>query len=1201
MSATKFFCIIFLAILLIGVVSAAEWDNVKTYDTETKQITLYNYNLIGMVFDIKLAEYKLIDNTDQCLINCEANGIAVLYTDEQLFQDMNFYDKKEIAKEISHQILILVNETYEVEVPDEVKEVCNDVVSNKTGETEKECYNETISYKKEERQKEVWQEYKGEVLTTGTYQWKLKGTKSVSQSVDWIGTTFGKDLKEWSWWNSSWEYKQAINVKENDGVAWNNYTVLIPVTYDDDMNADFSDLRFTNGDEDTELGYWIQNKTDSTSANVWVNVSLTANVNTTIYMYYGNAGASTSSSRANVFTKPTSNAHGKTLGGSTSGALDNSRGYYITAFSPMIILNYTKTAGTNCEQINLYEVGTTNSLVNISQSNNAIYKIANTTQFNLLNANADGSSCDFNYGNFGGYPVNTSNVKWTNGDAFYSGTHHTDVNGFAVLSLITDVRAVLEPTVYFGSEESADTTTSTLNSPIAYANLTDKDVEFNCTGTSKMDDPLANVSLIINGTYNNTNSSPTNATPVINIIPLADGYYNWTCSACDSIGCNNATERTFWVNTAPTIYVESPPANTSNYTTDTIYINASASLPIGTWIANYNGTNITLSDINTSLTIEDGNHHLLLYGNNSDSGVWGLNDTYYFNVDATPPAINITYPIGTISYHKNNTNLTLNYTASDTNIDSCWFEYEGVNTSLNCSETTYPNMTITNSSARTIILWANDTFGNEVSDTQSWDYGVYFNNETYETPAYVTDTTDFTFSFWHNSASWTSVSVMFYYDGTSYSTTVSGSGDYLTCNKSLSLPSTGNKTFYWGVNLSNSTTTLNVTTDSQEQEVLAVAVSLCNATENPYLKFNTVSTNLTHSVVNATFQSSWEVRINNESTSYSTGNLSDLTETNNTWYICIEPNDRNYTIDAIIEADGSTFSKTFYYLADAEYSNITNNITLYMVEDSLSDLVELRVYDMSQQAISNAIIQCQKYDVGTDTYYTVQVGMTTELGTDVVPLEWYETLYKFVVIKDGEVLGTFGPQKVSETPITFTIGENTTWSWTKFEDFVYSLTYNNVTENFILTFTKPSGLVDKACLKVEKVSGTNDTVICNSCETSSSATVYCNIGGWGNGTYIATFYATGSFKVIDYLQEIVGGDFSTTINTALGTDDANFYAFLFAGISVALFLISPVLAIIALTLSLLACSLLGFTIFNYFMFFAVAIVGGIIIVILKMK
>ena len=120
----------------------------------------------------------------------------------------------------------------------------------------------------------------------------------------------------------------------------------------------------------------------------------------------------------------------------------------------------------------------------------------------------------------------------------------------------------------------------------------------------------------------------------------------------------------------------------------------------------------------------------------------------------------------------------------------------------------------------------------------------------------------------------------------------------------------------------------------------------------------------------------------------------------------------------------------------------------------------------------------------------------------------------------------------------------------------------------------------------------NDTLISENCETSSSATLYSNIASYGNGTYLATFYATGSWYLLETISETIGGNgFSKQIFDDLGFEDATFYAILFAGFVTVMFLITPALAIIGLLLGILGASALGFTVIDYSIFIGISIVG----------
>ncbi|MFA6897644.1 MAG: DUF2341 domain-containing protein [Patescibacteria group bacterium] len=106
-----------------------------------------------------------------------------------------------------------------------------------------------------------------------------------------------------SWYDSSWLHRKAITINGSTAGAQTNYQVSVPVTYSANMKADFSDIRFTDSNGTTLLNHWMESKTDSTSANFWVKIpSILASPSTaTIYMYYGNGAATSTSSGSDTF------------------------------------------------------------------------------------------------------------------------------------------------------------------------------------------------------------------------------------------------------------------------------------------------------------------------------------------------------------------------------------------------------------------------------------------------------------------------------------------------------------------------------------------------------------------------------------------------------------------------------------------------------------------------------------------------------------------------------------------------------------------------------------------------------------------------------------------------------------------------------------------------------------------------------------
>jgi len=101
-------------------------------------------------------------------------------------------------------------------------------------------------------------------------------------------------------WLKGYNYRKAITVKSEENLS--DYQVSFNVSYDSNMQNDFDDIRFVSSDGTTKLDYWLELKTDSNEATFWVKVPSLVIGNNIIYMYYGNASASSESSGNDTFT-----------------------------------------------------------------------------------------------------------------------------------------------------------------------------------------------------------------------------------------------------------------------------------------------------------------------------------------------------------------------------------------------------------------------------------------------------------------------------------------------------------------------------------------------------------------------------------------------------------------------------------------------------------------------------------------------------------------------------------------------------------------------------------------------------------------------------------------------------------------------------------------------------------------------------------
>jgi hypothetical protein len=135
----------------------------------------------------------------------------------------------------------------------------------------------------------------GDGTYNGTKRFLLKFRTPIIKTVDGFGSN-GKvavlldDVEYHPYWNSSWSNRQTITLTGGSSGAQTNYQLLLNITYDSDMQADFDDLRFANATH--QIDAWLEsNTTDYALIEVEFPSTPANGVNQTYYVYYGNAEA----------------------------------------------------------------------------------------------------------------------------------------------------------------------------------------------------------------------------------------------------------------------------------------------------------------------------------------------------------------------------------------------------------------------------------------------------------------------------------------------------------------------------------------------------------------------------------------------------------------------------------------------------------------------------------------------------------------------------------------------------------------------------------------------------------------------------------------------------------------------------------------------------------------------------------------------
>ena len=168
--------------------------------------------------------------------------------------------------------------------------------------------------------------------------------------IEAIGDSKGYGMLD-PWWSSNWQYRMPITVSNTGSTTLTEYQVYVQATssftdFWSHVRSDGGDVRFLASDSETELNYWLQYFDNSTSsAAFWVQIdSLPAATTSTIYMYYGNGTASTTSNDINTFSYSTTTPIFYVVSSNTTGNMVN-----VSSFSDGNIVQLDSQAAQNVD------------------------------------------------------------------------------------------------------------------------------------------------------------------------------------------------------------------------------------------------------------------------------------------------------------------------------------------------------------------------------------------------------------------------------------------------------------------------------------------------------------------------------------------------------------------------------------------------------------------------------------------------------------------------------------------------------------------------------------------------------------------------------------------------------------------------------------------------------------------------------------
>jgi hypothetical protein len=290
-----------------------------------------------------------------------------------------------------------------------------------------------------------------------------------------------------------------------------------------------------------------------------------------------------------------------------------------------------------------------------------------------------------------------------------------------------------------------------------------------------------------------------------------------------------------------------------------------------------------------------------------------------------------------------------------------------------------------------------------------------------------------------------------------------------------------------------------------------------------------------------------------------------------------------------------------YYLRDAELTNESNLITMWLAEDGTYNNVIIAIRDEVLQPIRNGFVKALRYYPGYNSYELVEVAKTDTLGNANLKLVERDVDYRFIIEdSDGGQIYQTQPMRVvcTSTPciLEITAGRIQTLleEVIEFESISANFNYNNATKYLTFTYSDTTGLTSSMRLQVVRSRAYGEQTVCDTTIEGSAGIIPCFVED-ETGDYIARVYRSASpekpFK---------------TFTWSLSSDWQNFGAegLIWMGLFVlTMFLagtiISPIVAGILSIGAIVFMMFTGIVFMPYYL--AVSIVIAIIIYIVKMR
>lgn len=540
----------------------------------------------------------------------------------------------------------------------------------------------------------------------------------------------------------------------------------------------------------------------------------------------------------------------------------------------------------------------------------------------------------------------------------------------------------------------------------------------------------------------------------------------------------------------------------------------------------------------------------------------------------------------------------LNYTATDTHRDSCWYSLDGgANTSLaSCNNATI-NVNATGAT-HTIITYSNDTYGNIGSSSSNFS-AIVIVSESYNVTTYETFTEPFNINVTYDNSEYPDAQAFFWYYNGSWSSQLADTNEYgsgAVFNTSIGIPiieSEQNTTFFWQI-IFDAGDGIEANSTSHNQTIMPlVAISFgteCSAGTELSMFFDFKDEQNLTTLTNANANYNFNIGAGGTTYKVFSGNLTGV----NNISICLNTTlvtNMSLSYGEIQYSRTGYADRRWYAFNTTRFTNTTTNNTLYLLisGEATSFLLTIRHPDLSAYTAKYATLL--RWYPAQDDYEVVEMIQTDSMGQSIMRVEVEDPDYRIGVYeKDGTLIYLASPVRmaclVDPCSYTLTIPDEEAEEYDNFLDMTYDLEYNATTGIWTFTYNDASQDTEFIELNVYRVVGDTENLICTDNSTIWTGVLSCDVSAY-SGLLKAVVYRTAS------PEKPIALEWYDTTTTIFQSGFGLFITIIFTLLLALLGVASPVVAIV------LGCAGLIIAIFLKTITFpigiAIGVVGGIVI------